>query len=47
MRRLTRYVWIVAAIAATVPGDAFAQKSLTWQQVKDQFQATKIGRAHV
>jgi cobalt-zinc-cadmium efflux system outer membrane protein len=40
MRRLTRCVWIVVAIAAAVPSGAFAQKSLTWQQVKDRFEAT-------
>src|ERR1017187_1438356 len=40
MQRLTRCVWIVATIALAVPAGAFAQKSLTWQQVKDQFQAT-------
>jgi len=34
--RLTRCVWIVVAVA----GAAFAQKTLTWQQVRDQFQAT-------
>src|SRR5664280_530262 len=40
MQRLTRCVWIVAAIAGTVPVGAFAQKTLTWQQVRDQFEAT-------
>ena len=40
MRRLARYVWIVVAIAVTAPRGAFAQKVMTWQQVKDQFEAT-------
>src|ERR1035437_903951 len=40
MQRLTRGVWIVATIALAVPAGAFAQKSLSWQQVRDQFQAT-------
>src|SRR5664279_3326760 len=38
MQRLTRCVWIVAAIAGTVPSGAYAQRSMTWQQVKDQFE---------
>jgi cobalt-zinc-cadmium efflux system outer membrane protein len=40
MPRLTRRQWIVVAIAAAVPTGAFAQQSLTWQQVKDRFEAT-------
>jgi cobalt-zinc-cadmium efflux system outer membrane protein len=40
MQRLTRCAWIAVAIAGAVPGGAFAQKSLTWQQLKDQFEAT-------
>src|ERR1019366_2185188 len=40
MQRLTRCVWIVAAIAGTAPTGAFAQKALTWQQVRDQFEVT-------
>src|ERR1035437_1389337 len=40
MQRLTRCVWIVAAIGGAVPIGAFAQKTLTWQQVRDQFEAT-------
>ena len=40
MQRLTRCVWIVVAIAGAVPTGAFAQKALTWQQVRDQFEAT-------
>jgi cobalt-zinc-cadmium efflux system outer membrane protein len=40
MQRLTRCLWIVAAIAGAVPGGAFAQNALTWQQVKDRFEAT-------
>ena len=40
MRRVTRYVWIVVAIAVGAPRDVFAQKLMTWQQVKDQFEAT-------
>ncbi|MGD0776619.1 MAG: TolC family protein [Candidatus Solibacter sp.] len=40
MPRLTRCLCIVAAIVAAVPTGAFAQKSLTWQQVKDRFEAT-------
>jgi len=39
MPRLTRCVWIVAAIAGTLPRVALAQKSLTWQQVRDRFEA--------
>ena len=38
MLRLTRCVWIVVVIAGTVPSGAYAQKSMTWQQVKDQFE---------
>ena len=37
---LTRRLWIVAAIAGAVPGGAFAQNALNWQQVKDRFEAT-------
>ena len=40
MLRLTRCVWIVVAIAGTVPTEALAQQPLTWQQVKDRFEAT-------
>ena len=40
MLRLTRCAWIALAIAGAAPSGAFAQKSLTWQQVRDQFQAT-------
>jgi cobalt-zinc-cadmium efflux system outer membrane protein len=40
MLRLTRRLWIVAAIAGAVPGGAFAQNALNWQQVKDRFEAT-------
>ncbi len=40
MRRLTQCVWLAAAIAVTVPTGTFAQKVLTWQQVRDQFEAT-------
>jgi cobalt-zinc-cadmium efflux system outer membrane protein len=38
MPRLT-YVWMGIALAASVPAGAFAQKSLTWQEVKEKFQA--------
>jgi cobalt-zinc-cadmium efflux system outer membrane protein len=40
MQRLIRRLWIVVAIAGTTPRGAFAQKLLTWQQVRDQFEAT-------
>ena len=40
MLRLTRCLWTVAAIAGAVPGGAFAQNTLNWQQVKDRFEAT-------
>ena len=40
MRRLARYVWIAVVIAVVAPPGAFAQKLMTWQQVKDQFEAT-------
>src|ERR1035438_545157 len=40
MQRLTRCVWMVVAIAVAVPSRAFAQQPLTWQQVKDRFEAT-------
>ena len=40
MQRLTRCLWIVAAIAGAVPSGAFAQNALNWQQVKDRFEAT-------
>ncbi len=40
MRRLARYVGTVVVIAAMAPRGAFAQKSMSWQQVKDQFEAT-------
>jgi cobalt-zinc-cadmium efflux system outer membrane protein len=36
---LTRWAWVMAAMAFAAPGGAFAQ-TLTWQQVKDQFEAT-------
>jgi outer membrane protein, heavy metal efflux system len=36
---LTR-VWVVFAIAGTLPRGAFAQKSMTWQQIKDRFEVT-------
>src|ERR1035438_4475640 len=40
MQRLTRCVSMVVAIAVTVPTGALAQQPLTWQQVKDRFEAT-------
>jgi cobalt-zinc-cadmium efflux system outer membrane protein len=40
MQRLTRCVWMVVAISVTVPTAVFAQQPLTWQQVKDRFEAT-------
>ena len=40
MQRLMRCVWMVAAIAGIVPTTALAQQPLTWQQVKDRFEAT-------
>jgi cobalt-zinc-cadmium efflux system outer membrane protein len=40
MQRLTRCVWMVVAIAGIVPTTALAQQPLTWQQVKDRFEAT-------
>ena len=40
MHRLTRCLVLVSAIASAVPTGAFAQKVWTWQQVKDQFEAT-------
>src|SRR5450755_3716331 len=39
MQRLTRCVWIVVAMAGAMPNGAFAQKSLTWRQVREQFEA--------
>jgi cobalt-zinc-cadmium efflux system outer membrane protein len=49
--RLTRRVWVVVAMAAAAPTGALAQKALTWQQVKDQFEAAnptlRAGRAGV
>src|ERR1035437_9002305 len=40
MQRLTRCAWMVVAIAGAGPSGAFAQQPLTWQQVKDRFEAT-------
>ena len=40
MQRQLRWLWLVAMIAGSVPSRAFGQKSLTWQQLKDQFEAT-------
>src|ERR1035438_2677963 len=40
MQRLTRCAWMVVSIAGTVPMGALAQQPLTWQQVKDRFEAT-------
>src|SRR5450631_4316312 len=40
MQRLRRYAWIVVAIAGIVPTEAPAQQPLTWQQVKDRWEAT-------
>jgi len=40
MQRQLRWLWLVAMIAGGVPSRAFGQKSLTWQQLKDQFEAT-------
>src|ERR1017187_1936183 len=40
MQRLTRCVSMVVTIAGIVPTIAFAQQPLTWQQVKDRFEAT-------
>ena len=40
MQRLTRCLWVVVAIGCAVPNGAFAQKTLTWQQVREQFAAT-------
>jgi cobalt-zinc-cadmium efflux system outer membrane protein len=37
--RLTHCVWAVTAIAAAAPSGAFAQSALTWQQIKDRFEA--------
>jgi cobalt-zinc-cadmium efflux system outer membrane protein len=37
---LTRWAWVMAALTFAAPKGAFAQKTLTWQQVKDQFEAT-------
>jgi cobalt-zinc-cadmium efflux system outer membrane protein len=37
---LTRWAWVMAAMAFAAPKGAFAQKTLTWQEVKDQFEAT-------
>jgi len=39
MQRLTRCVWMVVAIAGGAPSGAFAQQPLTWQQVKERFEA--------
>ncbi len=39
MQCLIRSVWMVVAIAVTVPTGAFAQQALTWQQVRAQFEA--------
>ena len=49
LMRLTCCVWIVVAIAGAVPRGAFAQKALTWQQVRDQFEATNptLRAAHI
>jgi cobalt-zinc-cadmium efflux system outer membrane protein len=40
MQRVTRCVWMVVAIAGIVPTKAFAQQPLSWQQIKDRFEAT-------
>src|ERR1035438_8322550 len=40
MQRLTRCAWMVVSIAGIVPTTALAQQPLTWQQVKDRFEAT-------
>jgi cobalt-zinc-cadmium efflux system outer membrane protein len=37
---LMRWEWVVAALAFAAPTGAFAQKTFTWQQIKDQFEAT-------
>jgi cobalt-zinc-cadmium efflux system outer membrane protein len=37
---LRRWVGVVALIAGAAPRGAFAQKTLTWQQIRDQFEAT-------
>jgi cobalt-zinc-cadmium efflux system outer membrane protein len=39
MRRLTRCAWIAIVIFGAAPRGALAQKALTWQQVRDQFEA--------
>ena len=39
MQRLRRWVWIAVAVASAIPTGAFAQTALTWQQVKDRFEA--------
>jgi len=39
MQRLLRCLWIGVALAGSVPTGVFAQKSLTWQQAKDEFEA--------
>ena len=40
MQRLTGCLWMGLAIAASLPHAALAQQPLTWQQVKDRFEAT-------
>src|ERR1022692_324104 len=40
MSRLTRCAWIIVTIAVALPMGALAQQPLTWQQVKDRFEAT-------
>ena len=40
MQRLKQCVWTVVALAGAVPTTALAQKVFTWQQVRDQFEAT-------
>jgi len=40
MQRLTRCLYMGLAMAAGLPYSALAQKTLSWQQVKDQFAAT-------
>src|ERR1035437_2885341 len=40
MQRVMGCVWMIVAIAGAVPSRAFAQQPLTWQQVKDRFEAT-------
>ena len=38
--RLTRCMWVMVAVAGAAPMGGFAQKTLTWQQVRDQFEAS-------